>query len=1218
MAKERGGAGAAPKKPKAGKPAPGPKTIAFKRKLRRPGCLGWSVRAVLLGSLATAAAGLLATLVVLGLYKYYIVDHPGPEFEPDAVRRIISQESPVYYRDGITPVGVFFENEHRVYVPWADLPRGWVVSIVAAEDAAFWSHPGISAKHIVRAMRDNLLAGGVVAGGSTLSQQTAKNLFYRQDRSLKSKGMEFVNALRLEAQFDKTEILTFYANQFHVTGNGRGFGIAARHFFDKEPEELNLVECAFLAGLVKAPAYYDPFLGDEDRRKAAIARATTRTTYVLSRIAEESPEALAGPYPHRGDATGQAAFEARVAEVRKLQTEARHLLADGFEIPFRRGTFRYESSAVLDEVARRLAEPPFVEILGEKGFDPASGLVVVTTLDAGAEREASWALWHHLTEVGIELEVRSAGDLVAKDVKPPRFDPDFPPSRHEFRYGAVAEVREPEGKKHLALDLGGHTCVVDRDGIVRIATAIHRGEKKSASAKPSTAAVDALVDALPVGSVVWASVRAVPTGGTALCDLELRPELQGSVVVMDHGQIRAMVGGNDNRNFNRATALRQFGSTWKPLVYHAAQLLGWSPADLLDNRRNVFAFSGSFYWPSPDHQPADQVSMAWAGVNSENLASVWLLYHLTDRLDHEQMRRLAASLDLVQRPDEPLEAYRTRIQKLGVLPTPARVAEQAYLRARHEVLNTLSYTAHPEDELALRTMPYGWGYGAERGRTSDPVRVAALQNAWDWTEPRVAACGTQWATLADALVRGEMPDLALVPDLKLRTDITPWGVACGGPAMAGWSSVSDMAGAFPGAQPEPEPEPIAAPEPLPDPAPRRGLFGGGQRGGQEPDPAPDRPRRNPRPARISGPPIAPLDDLWIDGRLHYGTASAVRTAIERQRAVWEVAGAPDLYDPELLYWHQDFRVLVALKYLAALAADYGVSSEIQPVLSLPLGASEITLEEATSLYGGLVSGEVWSFPGAAARRGQIAAPADPGLLIAEIRDGAGNVLYKARPRSQRIADPEIAALTADILRNVVRWGTGRRAATAIDAGGNPLPVGGKTGTTNDYRNAAFLGFAPVAGADGYRAADGMAVGVYVGYDDNRPLVNGGIKLAGASGALPAWIGTVAGLQSTGMLGPTPAAATTEGGVWPLIWPAELERVPAREGDGIPQPAQPFDPALPSILVPRGSLTPRIDAPHAGRTPRSHPRTDEGEGKRGKRKADGFREPGDPAEEPPER
>ena len=116
--------------------------------------------------------------------------------------------------------------------------------------------------------------------------------------------------------------------------------------------------------------------------------------------------------------------------------------------------------------------------------------------------------------------------------------------------------------------------------------------------------------------------------------------------------------------------------------------LGWSPDDLLDNSRNVFPFSTTFYYPRPDHAPQPRVSLSWAGVNSENLASIWLLYHLMDRLDGEEIRVLATNLDLARRPEEPIKAYLTRIQKAGYY-RRARVKEQNFLRARQDVLNGL-------------------------------------------------------------------------------------------------------------------------------------------------------------------------------------------------------------------------------------------------------------------------------------------------------------------------------------------------------------------------------------------------------------------------------------------------------------------------------------------------------------------------------------------------
>ncbi|MCA9493661.1 MAG: transglycosylase domain-containing protein, partial [Myxococcales bacterium] len=505
-----------------------------------------------LAGLGTVLVGVAAVLGVGGLgglafaYRYYVVDHPGPELDRQHVRAIISQESPVYFRDGTTRVGVFFESEHRQYVPYDDLPPAWVMGIVAAEDGGYWTHPGLNFKGLGRAMRDNLLAGGVVSGGSTLTQQTAKNLFYRPDRSIRAKLVEFLQALRLEAHYDKTEILEFYANQFHVTGNGRGLGIAARHFFDEDPSELGLLECAFLAGLVKGPANYDPFLGDEARREKALTRAHDRTRYVLGRLLDEPVEHLAGP-PSDGTVEGDRAYAERVARANEVRAEAKRLLDEGFELPFKHGTFRYESSAVLDEVARRLAEPPFTDVLGDAGIDDPrnAGLVVVTTLDPVAQHEATWALWHHLTEIGTWLEALKPADYVLEGHRGPRFDPDAVPRRHEFRVARVTERPGDAGKKTIVLDLGGHRCLVDRDGVVRLAVASERGRVQSSSEKARSATVDAWVDALPPDAVVLASVREVPAEGDALCDLEVRPELQGAVTAIQDGEVRAMVGGND-------------------------------------------------------------------------------------------------------------------------------------------------------------------------------------------------------------------------------------------------------------------------------------------------------------------------------------------------------------------------------------------------------------------------------------------------------------------------------------------------------------------------------------------------------------------------------------------------------------------------------------------------------------------------------------------------
>jgi len=1154
---------------------------------RRP----WWVRALRLLAVLTGICLVVVGIgaAVLGwLYRQHVLIDPGPHLERDHIMSIIAQESPVYYRDGTTRIGVFFEDEHRQYVPWEEMPPPYVAAIVAAEDGTYWSHRGVSPKHIVRALRDNAVAGRTVSGGSTLTQQTAKNIYYRPDRSWKAKGTELVNALRLEAHYDKSEILTFYANQFHVSGNGRGLGIASRYFFDEPVSDLrsrtedeapgeDLVKAAFLAGLVKGPGRYDPFLGDPERQARSRERAMDRTRYVLRRIAEEPEENLVGPWPVPGVRSEAEAQQARLRQVRGWKVEAKRLLDEGFELPFSRGRFRYDSSAVLDEVRERLAEPPFDQVLQAAGIDDPSraGLKVITTLDPAAQREATYGLWHHLTEVGTWMETLDAKDFIREDSRGPRHDPYHEPREHEFRLARVLAHPVVDDRLVIDLDLGGgHRCRVDRDGLIRVAVASERARVGNRYAKLAGAKVDAFGKALSVGSVVWVSVRQVGEGG-AVCDLEVRPELQGSVVVLEDGQMRAMVGGNDNRNFNRATALRQFGSTWKPLIYHASMELGWRPDDPLDNRRNVFPFSTTFYYPRPDHTPEPVVSMAWAGVNSENLASIWLLYHLTDKLETERVRTLAQALDLAQREGESDTDYRRRIQEAGVLPTRSRIDEALFLQARHDVLGGLGLSDHPEDELSLSSLLYGWGHRRELGRVrarggrERARKERALANSYVHLSALAERCQEQHRILVQAVEQERAPDPERVPDLSVLVGEDGMDVACGDLPEGYVRPDAEGLGLAVRLDDMLDPDGLGGTGSLPSERPVRvderdpGDGGDGvqekERGGKkglvgklgdmlglsskaEPEPEP-RER------------VAAWADVLLDDRLHVGTLQQVDRAMERRRALLETRDEIDLYDPELLYWHQDFRVLLALRYVSELAGQYGVRSDIRPVLSLPLGASEITLEEATSVYGGLVSGKAWSFPGQAQAPGavlsgeRVDSPADPALLIAEIRDVDDRVIYRAEPEPREVAGDETGAMTADILRNVVLHGTGRRAKHRIEVAGAPAPAMGKTGTTNDFKNAAFLGAVPRWTDQGWSASDALVIGAYVGYDDNRPMRNQRIILAGASGALPPWISTAEGLARAGLLGEPDQQAPDEG--WTLAEPSGLVRLPVDAEQGLP-------------------------------------------------------------------
>jgi len=1061
----------------------------------------------------------LAAVVTAGLYWKYVIEEPGDHISAEAIDTIIAQESPVYFRDGVTPIGVFFAQEHRIYVPYEEIPPEWSQAITSAEDKRFFDHGGLDPKGFARAMWQNMKAGGVVAGGSTLTMQTAENLYYDGvGDQWSAKMVEAVNTLRLEAHFEKEDILEFYANQFHVSGNGRGIGIAARYFFDKEVGDLTLQECAFVAGLVKAPYRYNPFVGSEERREGARDKALTRTNYVLGRMVEDGH-------------IEQAQFDALKAA----------------PVPFKRGTFRYDSSVLLDEVQRRLELAPFPQLFEEAGIENPStaGIQIITTLDAVAQRSATYGMWHHLTDAGTLLEGQGVDAFfhpqVAINPVPER------PETMSFHHARVTGG-DKEGVK---LDIGGHEGVLDRGALERAYLVLAHARAGNTWTQPTDADKQALRKALSVDAVVWVSVRpgapTDPSSGPLICDLEIRPELQGGLIALEDGQIRAMVGGNDNRNFNRAvTAKRQLGSTWKSLVYFAALQLGWTPVDALDNRQGVFPFEGTWYYPNPDHKPSDFVSLAWAGVQSENLASIWLLYHLTDRLNPEQIRRLAELTDLAPRDGEGERAYIERIRDThGVIATGSRLEAGLLNAVKEPVMADLAFAGHPEDAVEVLSLHYGLGFDDERKRVKRGYggaererRLAALDHSLTHYEGMLEGCQEQADDLADARDKAS----------KRRSKSEKGsGAEDGKDGKDSRDKKSFFGRKTPPRRPTVAPVVSLEVEDVDQLSwkaveAKRGRSGkqrkaaihlscGREAEGYEP---------------IDADFLESLDALGevareplLDGRIHASTVRAVRESIDEKKDA--LGAAPEYYDPELLYLHPDFRVMLGLKYMAGLTGAFGVDEEMPPVVSMPLGALEISLEQAATLYQGFLRGERWSFPGAWMEESAIPgldlendlpSPELPTLLIAEIRDSEGNVLYKAEPEPEPVADPVSGLLVADVLRNVVVHGTGRRASGML--GG--WPVGGKTGTTNDFKNAAFIGYVPAGEGSPWVLAS------YVGYDDNRPMVRTGSVLAGANGALPAWIGAIEGFAGADLLGERPEEAEVLRG---------FERAAVAAGTGLP-------------------------------------------------------------------
>ncbi len=224
----------------------------------------------------------------LAVYLYVQVRQESAErIQKGAIDSIISSESPVYYDDGKTPIGVFFDNTHRKYVPYEDIPRIFIKALLATEDRHFYEHGGFHLSSLLRALYANLRAGKIVQGGSTITQQTAKNIFKWEDRTYLAKLKELVQARLLEHNYSKEEILEMYINQFFVAGLGKGLGIAATYYFDKDVKDLDLVESAFIAGSLNAPNRYNPFIQKtQAERDAALRLAEDSKERRLSRVCD--------------------------------------------------------------------------------------------------------------------------------------------------------------------------------------------------------------------------------------------------------------------------------------------------------------------------------------------------------------------------------------------------------------------------------------------------------------------------------------------------------------------------------------------------------------------------------------------------------------------------------------------------------------------------------------------------------------------------------------------------------------------------------------------------------------------------------------------------------------------------------------------------------------------------------------------------------------------
>ncbi len=288
----------------------------------------------------------------------------------------------VYAADG-TLLAEWHAEEDRFLVEYATLPKHLLDAVVAIEDERYWTHPGVDLKALGRALLANLEAGGVVQGGSTITQQYLKNVLLTPAVTIDRKVQEAALALRLETSLTKEQILERYLNTVYFGKGAYGVGTAAQRYFGKVPGGLTLGESAFLAGLIQAPASSDPYVDPQQalaRRRVVLQKMTDLgwVTAGEAEAADQEPLQLRPP-----DAGDEVRYPYFVEEVKRRLLADPSLGAtptDRYNAVFRGGLRIYTT---LDPELQEIADAAVADVLRGDGpsgalasLDPRTGHVL--------------------------------------------------------------------------------------------------------------------------------------------------------------------------------------------------------------------------------------------------------------------------------------------------------------------------------------------------------------------------------------------------------------------------------------------------------------------------------------------------------------------------------------------------------------------------------------------------------------------------------------------------------------------------------------------------------------------------------------------------------------------------------------------------------------------------------------------------------------------------
>ena len=593
---------------------------------------------------AFAGAGLLSVLALVAGGYFYVA--PGlPQAEELRDIRVQIPLS-IYSRDGrlISQFG-----ERRTPVALEDMPPVIVEAVLAAEDDRFFEHPGIDYQGTLRAIMLFILnAGEPEQGGSTITQQIARQYFLTRDRTLVRKFKEWILAVRIEREFTKQEILDIFLNTTFFGQHAHGVAAAAQTFFGKPLEEISLSDAAIIAGIPRGPSIFNPITSPEaaKQRRAYVLRRMRELGFISD---EERRQALTVPVDGRRHGPEQQLDAPYVAEMVRAEMIRRFGLAAY--------TAGLKVTTTIDSRLQRAANDAlrgaltdYDERHGYRGAlaqnlagawspaaagDPGDGANGIEPVGAGAPEAA----WNALLADYEPVAGYRAGLVVGLEPSPANDDP------LTSSPGAVADDPDKDGPptndRNSPRELRAIVYFSDLGRVpvelASVAWAAPYIDENRVGNRPGSVA-----DVLAPGDIV--RFRETADGELRLGQI---PEAQGALVSLDpmDGAVTALVGGFDFflSNFNRATqSRRQPGSAFKPFVYSAALDRGFTAASIF-NDAPIIEFSSELegFWRPTNYSEGfnGPTRLREALIRSLNLVSVRVM----------QQTGIARTVDYVRR-----------------------------------------------------------------------------------------------------------------------------------------------------------------------------------------------------------------------------------------------------------------------------------------------------------------------------------------------------------------------------------------------------------------------------------------------------------------------------------------------------------------------------------------------------------------------------------------